>query len=122
MRRALTIALLLAMAGCSSHTRQATAIVESGKARFTVIAPECIRIEYSGTGEFVDARSMFAVNRGAAFLEYTLEREGDLITIDTGKIRLTHTADGTPFGPHNLKALIRNGESDASWVPSIEIR
>ena len=44
--------------GCLSLTRQATAIVESGKARFTVIAPECIRIEYSGTGEFVVAHGL----------------------------------------------------------------
>ncbi|MCZ6695481.1 MAG: alpha-xylosidase, partial [Acidobacteria bacterium] len=122
MRRALTIALLLAMVGCSSRSRQAQAIVESGKARFTVIAPECIRIEYSENGEFVDARSMFAVNRGAAFLEYTLERESNLVTIDTGKIRLTHTADGTPFGPHNLTALIRNGGGDATWVPGMVTR
>ena len=34
-----------------------------GNARFTVIAPECVRLEYSENRRFIDIPSMFAINR-----------------------------------------------------------
>ncbi|MBI2931235.1 MAG: DUF5110 domain-containing protein [Planctomycetes bacterium] len=117
MRRALSFALLVASLGCAVAPRQEKAVVEAGKARFTVITPECIRIEYSESGTFIDAKSLFAVNRDAGFLNYEVLRDGGVTIIDTGRIRLVYTEDGRPLGPHNLKALIRHGDAFVQWVP-----
>jgi hypothetical protein len=56
-----------------------------GKARFTVIAPECIRIEYAKDGKFVDAKSMFAVGRDAVWRGFQLSHDGSNVVIDTGR-------------------------------------
>ena len=86
-------------------------------ARFTVIAPECIRLEYSERDTFIDAKSLFAVNRDAAFGTFELTQTSNRTVIDTGKIRLVYESDGKPFSPQNLTATIRKGAEIVSWVP-----
>ena len=120
MRGTLALAVLLFTLCCSTDTTHPKGAVVAGRARFTVIAPECIRLEYSEDGRFVNQGSMFAANRGAGFHDYVLSRDGKRLAIDTGVIELTYTADGTPFGPHNLQALIRTADSVVSWVPGQE--
>lgn len=93
-------------------------IVVVGNVRFTVITPECIRIESAGTdGKFVDQRSMFAANRDARFTKYRLSQNANETTIDTGAIRLTYRPDGKAIGSSNLQATIRKGNSVAKWTP-----
>ncbi len=103
--------VFLAVAQCALAV-ETNHIVTVGNARFTIIAPECVRLEYSPIAKFVDAPSLFAVNRNAAFTNFTLSREGSAATIDTGKIRLTYTPDGKPFHADNLRAKIGN---DVEW-------
>ncbi|BDI28964.1 hypothetical protein CCAX7_10150 [Capsulimonas corticalis] len=86
-------------------------------ARFTVITPECIRIEYAADGKFVDERSLFAVERKARYNGFQLSKSGDSETIDTGAIRLTYTPDGKPLGPGNLSAKIKTDKGYADWTP-----
>ena len=87
-------------------------IVVAGNARFTVITANCIRMEYSETGKFVDAPSMFAANRAARFTGYKLTRSGHTLTIDTGAIKLRYSADGKRFSPGNLRASYQVREWD----------
>lgn len=88
-----------------------------GNARFTVITPECIRIESSADGKFVDDESTFAVNRTARTADFKTEKNGDSLTIDTGKIRLTYKPDGNPLGAVNLSARIQKGGETVEWSP-----
>jgi len=93
-------------------------VVVVGNARFTVITPECIRIESAGTdGKFVDQRSMFAANRDARSQKFRLRQNASSTTIDTGTIRLTYSPDGKPFGASNLRAAIRKDKISATWTP-----
>lgn len=71
-----------------AQTAVAAPIVD-GDTRFTVITPNLIRIERSNDKNFVDGRSMFAINREASF-DAKVSREGETLHIDTGAIRLTH--------------------------------
>ena len=88
-----------------------------GPARFTVITPNCIRLEYAPSGTFVEAPSLFAANRTARFAGFKLDQAAGVTTLDTGAIRLTYTPDGKPFSPDNLKAEIRRGQGMAAWAP-----
>lgn len=88
--------------------------IEIGQARFTVLTPHCIRIEYSQNGRFVDQPSLFAVNRAARFGGFTLRKSGKATVIDTGAIQLRYAPDGQPFSAANLSAVIRGGKT---WVP-----
>ncbi|PQV63523.1 protein of unknown function (DUF5110) [Abditibacterium utsteinense] len=85
-----------------------------GAARFTVLTPNCIRLETARDGKFVDAPSLFAINRAARFDAFKIEKRGKSTTIDTGALRLTYTPDGQPFSADNLSATIRGGKS---WTP-----
>lgn len=85
-----------------------------GEARFSVLTPNCIRLEHARDGKFIDAPSLFAVNRAARFDDFKLEKSGKSTIIDTGALRLTYTPDGSPFSAHNLRATIRGGKN---WAP-----
>jgi len=119
--RASVPALFLAFSACVHAPEDAGPVVRAGSARFTVIAPECVRIEHSATGRFIDAPSMFATERNAAAPRFTVERDGPRTTIDTGRIRLLYTDDGAPPGPGNLKAVIRGGTQAIVWTPAAQI-
>ena len=88
-----------------------------GQARFTVITPQCVRLEYAPGGKFVDAPSLFAVNRAARYGGFQTANTGKSTTIDTGAIRLTYTPNGESFSGSNLRAEIRNGTQTAVWAP-----
>ena len=88
--------------------------VTVGNARFTVVTPNCVRLEYVPGGQFVDAPSLFAVKR-AARGGFRLTRGATHTVINTGALRLTYTPDGKPFSPANLRADVRRGA--VTWTP-----
>ncbi|MGO9245323.1 MAG: hypothetical protein ACLQDC_11225 [Verrucomicrobiia bacterium] len=102
MKRLLVSVFLLAAVLVRADQTDPKVVV--GKARFTVVAPECIRIEYAKDGRFVDAKSMFAVGRDAGWRDFKLTRDGSNVTIDTGKIRLQYRPDDETFNQGNLRA------------------
>ena len=104
--------VFLCLNGAVQNARAAENPLVIGNARFTVITPELIRIEY---GKFTDAPSLFAMNRDALFNSFALSTTGPEAVIDTGRIRLIYRNDGKQFNPHNLSASIRN--TDGSWIP-----
>lgn len=91
--------------------------VTVGQARFTVITPNCIRLEYSPKGNFIDAPSLFAANRAARFNGFRQSQEGAATVIDTGAIRLSYTPDGLSFSGSNLRAEIKRGHESIAWAP-----
>ena len=91
--------------------------ITEGNARFTVITPECIRIEYAGDGKFIDARSLFAVEREARSEQFELKRENGTVTIDTGVIRLRYKPDDHPLNAENLSAEIVFPGGGTTWTP-----
>jgi hypothetical protein len=78
-----------------------------GAARFTVITPQLIRMEYSPNGQFIDSPSWFARNRSARYTDYRAHRTGETLIIDTGAIRLAYVNDGRKFSANNLQAKIK---------------
>jgi alpha-glucosidase (family GH31 glycosyl hydrolase) len=106
--------LIVARGGIAAETNH---LIVVGNARFTVIAPECIRIEYADDGKFVDAKTLFAVGRDAAYHDFKLGRDGDAMTIDTGKIRLRYRSNGKLFDKDNLHAQIAVGKDWVEWLP-----
>ena len=106
-----TFALL---AATSSHAAPSNPVIV-GKTRFSVLTPNCIRIESAGTnGKWVDLPSLFAANRGAKFNDFKLEKNGAATVIDTGAIRLQYAPDGGPLSAKNLSAQIKDG---TAWTP-----
>jgi alpha-glucosidase (family GH31 glycosyl hydrolase) len=88
-----------------------------GEARFSVVSPICIRLEYSTNHKFVEKPSLFAAERKSLFSGFKLEHHGNTTTIDTGVINLTYHPDGRSFSASNLSAEIHAGSVAAHWTP-----
>ena len=86
-----------------------------GNARFTVITPNCVRMEYAPRHGFVDKPTLFAFNRSARSADTKITQDDQLLTLDTGKLRLEYRPDGEVFSSKNLKAFFRPGEIE--WNP-----
>ncbi len=87
------------------------------KARFIVLAPECIRIEYSENKRFVDEKSLFGVCRKPYTKGITATLKKDKLIIDTGKIKLVYRPDGRPFHKNNIQAYIKKENETIVWFP-----
>lgn len=98
------------------------AMVISGNARFTVLTPEMIRIEYSDKGVFED-RATFTVNnrRMDAVPEFDKNEDNDYLYISTGKLNLKYRK-GTnpktlPASPRNLTITMMHKGQEITWYP-----
>lgn len=93
-------------------------IFKLGPARFSVLAPTCIRMEYSMAGCFEDDPTLFATR------EYTVPDRQDFnpndkeLTIDTGALKLLFKPDDkNRFNENNLRIELPNGKA---WHPGME--
>jgi len=90
-----------------------TSPVVVGNARFTQITPNCIRMEYSSTRQFVDEPSYFAANRVVGKAVVAAKR----CRITSGAMDLEYVDDGATFSSHNLKLRVRKGSGWVTWTP-----
>lgn len=104
------IGMLTSLVGCTPfrapQLSQKNSQVTQGKARFTIVTPTLIRMEYDPSGKFVDDPSMFAIHREARWSGAEIEKKSNTVTIDTKKIRLTFIDNGQAFSSNNLSAEI----------------
>jgi hypothetical protein len=90
-----------------------------GNARFTVVTPNLIRMEYAPDGKFVDLPSWFAVDRRTRDASARITALDGKVEIDTGAIHLTYRENGKPFSPDNLQAEIKKGADAVIWKPGM---
>ena len=88
-----------------------------GNARFEVITPNLIRLEYAPDNKFVDLPSWFALDRNVRDADARITRAGEKVDIDTALIHLTYQPDGKPFSAGNLQARISKGSDTVIWSP-----
>jgi alpha-glucosidase (family GH31 glycosyl hydrolase) len=119
-----TIFLSLLVFSCVLPARPLCAADENGplsvgNARFTVITPSLIRIEYSSAGTFEDAPSEFAVDRSVRCPDTQIERAEDSLTVRTSAFELRYRANGYALCKGNLEVDVF-GDHDrvlSCWKP-----
>jgi alpha-glucosidase (family GH31 glycosyl hydrolase) len=96
------------------------ATVLFGHARFTVLTPQLIRMEWAAEGKFEDHASLVFLNRRLPVPEFTQKHKGQQLTIDTSTLHLTYNAntpDNGKFAAENMSiALALNGKQ-ITWHP-----
>ncbi len=86
------------------------AVVVAGNARFTVLTPQLIRMEWSEDGKFEDRATLTFVNRKLPVPEFSVRNNRSKTVIKTADVTLTYVNNGK-FSPENLKAeFILNGK------------
>jgi hypothetical protein len=107
----------------------AVVLSAKGTARFTVLTPRLLRLEYSPAGGgagFEDARTLPVWNRRLPVPPFTSHTEGATTTIDTGDfgVLLTYTDDAAPFSPASLRVQRRTpaffANASDTWTPDLE--
>ena len=113
-----------------------SSIIVEGNARFTILAPDLIRLEWSPEGKFEDRASQVVVNRRLPTVKFE-KAEGEaldptgkskeettpdpkVLAIRTDRFDIRYRRDGKPFDKGNLIVRARVGEGGAEewWVGS----
>ncbi|WP_370384237.1 ricin-type beta-trefoil lectin domain protein [Catenulispora sp. GAS73] len=79
----------------------ANATVVQGDARFEVLAPEVIRMEYSATGSFLDDPTFDILDRNFVAPAFTTSVSNGWLTITTSQMTLTYQLGSGPFATTN---------------------
>jgi len=101
----------------------AKAVVVVGHARFTVLTPQLIRMEWAADGKFEDHPSFVFLNRRLPVPKFTAKRDGSRLTLDTGELQLTYdsAADGDgKFAAGNLTVSFALNGATQTWHPGME--
>ncbi len=95
------------------------AVTVANHARFTVLTPELIRMEYAADGKFEDHASFIFLNRRLPVPQFTKNTNAGTTTIDTGKLKLTYTGTDadTGFTAVNLSITLTVDGKPVTWHP-----
>ncbi len=97
------------------------AIVVSGKARFTILTPGLVRMEWADDAKFEDRPSFAFINRRMPVPKFeTADRQG-ILTITTEKLSIRYRPGGT-FNKANLTVQVKGdaGQADLECAPPFE--
>jgi alpha-glucosidase (family GH31 glycosyl hydrolase) len=93
--------------------------VHFGHARFTLLSPQLVRMEYSDTGEFEDKASLTFINRNLPIPAFTQNITANTMRITTQYLDITYVDDGKKFDEHNLHVDIKTLKKKVtSWLPN----
>ena len=85
-----------------------------GNARFTVLTPQMIRMEWAEDGKFEDRASLTFVNRKLDVPAFKVRETRSKLTITTSNVTLTYVK-GAKFSADNLKAEILVAGNKVVW-------
>ncbi|MBK7777054.1 MAG: DUF5110 domain-containing protein [Sandaracinaceae bacterium] len=94
------------MAACASPNGAQPPVTE-GNARFTVITPTLIRMEYAEDGAFEDRPTQTVGTRPASRTPYTTRVEAGERVVETEALTLRYRVASGPFGADNLTVTLR---------------
>lgn len=113
------LACTLSPAVADNPKADAKAVVTSGNARFTVLTPQLIRMEWSADGQFEDRATLTFVNRETPVPEFKVRESKSKLTITTPALTLTYLKNGK-FSDKNLKAVFTLNGKEVVWTPGME--
>jgi len=101
-------------------TADAAAIIMSGDARFTMLTPRVVRMEWSPDGQFEDRASLVFVNRSLPVPEFRKSEKGGWLEIRTAELTLHYKLGSGRFTRDNLNGSFFIQGKKRIWVPGLE--
>ncbi len=93
------------------------AVVLDGHARFTVLTPELIRMEWSRDARFVDSPSLVFINRRLLVPKYRVLREKGWLLIRTSSLLLRYKTGSGEFNRDNIRVEFKLDGKKVVWHP-----
>ena len=90
------------------------AVVVVGNARFTVLTPQLIRMEWSEDGIFENRATLTFVNRKTDLPKFKVTNSRNKVIIRTDKLTMTYVK-GAKFSAENLSAEFTLGDKKVVW-------
>jgi alpha-glucosidase (family GH31 glycosyl hydrolase) len=98
------------------------AVVAHGNARFTILTPQLIRMEWAPDGEFEDHASLVFLNRRLPVAKFTSNQAQGKVTIKTDAVELNYhpaaNSDGK-FTADNLEVKLTLNDKVVVWHPGM---
>jgi len=124
VRQLATIALTGLIVACSGSQPPDNAVtdassgqVREGNARFTVITPTLIRMEYAADGRFEDRPTQTVATRPDTRAAFSRRVEDGELVIETAQLTLRYERDSGPFSPDNLVITLTRGDEAVTAQP-----
>jgi len=95
-------------------------IIVFGKARFTILTPLLIRMEWNTKIQFEDRASLVFINRKLPTPEFTKTISGKRLIIKTKELSISFTDDGKSFNSENLLAQFVLNNKKVKWMPGLK--
>jgi alpha-glucosidase (family GH31 glycosyl hydrolase) len=102
--------------------KPATSMVVAGDARFTILTPRIIRLEYDSTRRFVDSPSFVVINRDLPAVPFTKTFRGKWLIIKTAQIELKYKMNSGKFNDKNVQITYTGDSSHHPivWKPGMK--
>jgi len=95
--------------------------VTVGNARFTVLTPHIVRMEYDSTGKFVNNRSFVVINRDLPKISFIKKQTGKLLTIKTSNMEIRYKTGTGKFTADNLQITYTEAPAKKIvWIPGMK--
>ncbi len=102
-----------------SAVADAKAVVVAGHARFTVLTPEMVRMEWAADGKFEDRPSFVFLNRRLTVPAFRVGHKGKGVSIETSALKLEYVPAGDGrFSATDLTVTLKAGAK--VWHPGME--
>ena len=122
----LALVCLLAMATSRAQSlnpiADPRAAITEGNARFTILTPQLIRMEWNGRRSFEDRASLVFINRRLEPPHYSTRRDSGWLVIQTDRLKLEYRMDGNPFSSSNLRIGFEMKGRAVQWHPGLDDR
>lgn len=98
-------------------TEEQVSVIKDGKARFNVLTPTLIRMEYAGDGVFEEKNSFTITNLDLDIPAYTTSVNEGWRIIETDELILKYKQNSGPFDENNLTVKLKSSGNDAEVKP-----
>jgi Glycosyl hydrolases family 31/Domain of unknown function (DUF5110) len=95
------------------------AVVISGNARFTVLTPQLIRMEWAEDGKFEDHASLVFINRRMPVPQFKKSTTDGWLNIETGPLHLRYREGSGTFTADNLETSLSLNGQRVVWHPGM---
>ena len=93
------------------------AIVVIDNARFTILSPQLIRLEWAKDGKFIDEPTLVFLNRYLPVPKFDVQYNNNLLVIKTAKLNLFYQKAGGKFTAQNLSIEFMLNRKKVVWFP-----
>ena len=95
-----------------------SAVVRAGHARFEVLSPSLVRLEYSPSGTFQNSPTVNVVNRLMSVPKYSARVSGGWLTLRTAQATVRYKAGSGPFTALNTSVRFADGDNETTVHPT----